>query len=75
MKFEKTEPEFSPIIITLESDVEAQALMATLSSVVGHGLDGEFLYNLYVKLDEQFTFRERMFRTEGQGPIHLKENS
>lgn len=71
MKFEKTEPEFSPIVITLETDVEAQALMAVLANTTGHKLDGDFLFKLYGELDNLYTFRDRMFKTEGA--THLRK--
>lgn len=71
MKFEKTEPEFSPIIITLETDMEAQALMAALANVVGHRLDGDFLFKLYGELNELYTFRDRTFKAEGT--THLRK--
>ena len=66
MKFEKTEPEVSPIIITLETDMEAQALMAALGGAAGHKLDGDFLFKLYGKLNDLYTYRDRMFKADGQ---------
>jgi hypothetical protein len=71
MKFEKTEPEFSPIVITLETKLEAQALLAALANIVGHKIDGDFLFKLYGKLDDQFPRSERMFKVEGTA--HLRK--
>jgi hypothetical protein len=71
MKFEKAEPEFSPIVITLETEMEAQALRAVLANVIGHKVDGDFLFKLYEKLDNQFPHSERMFKVEGTA--HLRK--
>ena len=71
MKFEKTNPSFSPVVITLETETEAQALRAVLAGAVGHGLDGDFLYALYVSLDDLFVQDELKFTRDGI--IHLKE--
>lgn len=73
MKFEKItpEPQFRPIVITLESLKEVQALRAALASIVGHGLDGDFLFKLYEKLDIQLLASERGFTTEGT--VHLRK--
>lgn len=73
MKFEKVtpEPQFRPIVITLESLKEVQALRAALAGVVGHGLDGDFLFKLYEKLDNQLLASERGFTTEGT--VHLRK--
>jgi hypothetical protein len=74
MKFEKTrpKPQFHPIVITLETDVEAQALMAALSGVIGHGLDEDFLFKLYGKLDGMYTHAERTFKAVGQIDLRSK---
>lgn len=73
MKFEKItpEPQFRPIVITLESLKEVQALRAALAGVVGHGLDDDFLFKLYEKLDNQLLASERGFTTEGT--VHLRK--
>ena len=73
MKFEKItpKPQFHPIVITLETEVEAQALVAVLANVVSQKLDGDFLFKLYEKLDDQFLRSERTFKAEGN--IHLRK--
>lgn len=53
MKIEQQEPEFRPVVITLESEMEAMVLSAALaktsSSVEGQE---DFLYGLYVALTD-----------------------
>lgn len=67
---ERTEVKtFTPVIITLESQLEVDVLKSILGRVVSHGLDENFTYSLYNELSEYVSHSADVTAT---GTVHLE---
>lgn len=70
MKFQTEDPQFRPVVITLESQDEVDWMAAVLGRVVSSHLLNDFNFNLYNRLNGVASIR-RPFKAEGT--IKMKE--
>lgn len=61
MKVEQQKPEFSPVTITLQTGAEVALLAGALGKVVSGGLESNFLFNLFDRLDELQPYEPNLF--------------